>query len=568
MLPVVPRGLVLRAVARRGHRAVLRRVQHELRARLAGDRAELVDPVAPLGPFLAPGQLLAQAVTGANGAAGDGPGWPTPPLLPSRPDDDRPYHRVSLYAYGDVRLDWEGGRWGVLPRLGWLARTHRHPGLLVRLEREIATFLRLCPPYRGVMWASAQEAAIRLLHLVVAARFIDAEPTAAGRALAALLVDRILASLGYERSLANNHGLVCAAALAVAGAWLGDAPLRARGTAVLAADVPPLVTAEGGFAQVSTRYHRMALDALAVAALLAGPLPEPVMRAGRAMSLWLARLADAGTGRVPRLGHDDGTVLCDALGAEPDDVRPSLVRAEAAFGGRLIDPVAALAGLGPPSWPTEGGWADLDGGTAGLRLGHTIALLRLPCGRFTPGQGDVMHLSLLHAGEEILRDGGSWLYNPPAGETDLAGTRHHNTAQWGDEDRPPRLSRWLFAPLPRMAPVEVEPGRLCTRDRHHERTVLLRQGLCIVIDRLERPGAVARWRLAPALWRQTGTGAASSLACLTVRADGEVAITLGHGWEAPRYGRRRLIPVLEIRPAPDTRTIITAVRFAGATSGG
>ncbi|WP_157967075.1 hypothetical protein [Elioraea thermophila] len=79
------------------------------------------------------------------------------------------------------------------------------------------------------MWASAQEAAIRLLHLVVAARFIDAEPTAAGRALAALLVDRILATLDYERSLANYHGLVCAAASAVAGAWLDDAPLRRAG---------------------------------------------------------------------------------------------------------------------------------------------------------------------------------------------------------------------------------------------------------------------------------------------------------------------------------------------------
>lgn len=568
MLPVVPGGRVLRAVARRSRRAVLQRVQHELRARLAGERTELVDPIAPVGPFLALARPLSLAETGADGAAGDCPDWPPPPLLPARPDDDRPCHRVSLYAFGDVRLDWEGGRWGVLPRLAWLARTHRHRGLLLRLEREIATFLRLCPPYRGAMWASAQETAIRLLHLVVAARLIDAEPTAAGHALAALLVDRILAGLSYERSLANNHGLVCAAALAAAGAWLGDTSLRARGTAVLATDVPPLVTTEGGFAQVSTRYHRMALDALAVAALLAGPPPEPVMRAGRAMTLWLARLTDPATGRVPRLGHDDGTSLCDALGAGLDDARPSLVRAEAAFGGSLLDPVAALAGLGSPRWPAEGGWADPDGGTAGLRLADTVALLRLPGGRFIPGQGDVMHLSLLHAGEEILRDAGSWLYNPPAGETDLAGTRHHNAAQWGNEDRPPRLSRWLFAPLPRMAPVEVEAGRLCTRDRDHGRTVVLRQGLCSVIDRLERPGAVLRWRLAPALWRQTGTGAASSLGCLTVRADGEVAIALGHGWEAPRYGRRRLIPVLEIRPGPCTRTIITAVRFAGAASDG
>ncbi len=521
----------------------------------------------PGGPYLASGPSPPPFAGDALGAAAADPAHALPPILPVRPDDDRPWRAAQLFAFGDVRLDWEAGRWSRLPRLAWRARTRGEAGQVAEIEREIATFLRLCPPGRGAMWASAQEAAIRLLHFVLAARLVEAAPTDAGRTLALLLVERVRETLSYERSLANNHGLVCAAALAAAGAWLDMRGLREQGIAVLAKDLPRAVTDEGGFVQVSTRYHRMALDALAVAALLAGPLPEPVSRRGRAMTRWLSRLTDPETGRTPRLGHDDGTVLCHVLGTDPEDARPSLVRAEAAFGTPPTDPIAALAGLGSATPPPDGPWADHAGGTAGLRYGRTIVLLRLPCGRFPPGQGDTLHLSLLHDGEELLRDRGTWLYNPPPGATDLAGTRHHNTAQWDDEDRPPRLSRWLFAPLPTTAPVAIAPGRLFARDRHHERTVVLRQGLCTVIDRLGRASATVRWGLAPGLWRQTATGAASPFAALTVRADGEIERALAQGWEAPRYGRRRLIPVLQVRPGPDTRLVITSVRFAGAATG-
>ncbi len=565
MWRVVRGGLVLRAMARRGAGALVRRADHEVRARLAWGLARPAEQPVPDGPYLA----LSPAPFGRNATEGAPSDllYPLPPIVPVRPDDDRPSTSAQLFAFGDIRLDWEAGRWSRLPRLAWLARTRGEPGLVAAIEREIAAFLRLCPPGKGAMWASAQEAAIRLLHLVVAARLLEAAPTDAGRTLALFLVDRIRKTLSYERALANNHGLVCAAALAAAGAWLDAGRLRQEGTALLTADLPRMVTDEGGFAQVSTRYHRMALDALSVAALLAGPLPEPVSRRGRAMTRWLARITDPETGQTPRLGHDDGTVLCNALGTDPDDVRPSLVRAEAAFSMPPADLLAALAGLGFARLPPDGTWADAAGGTAGFRCGRTIALLRLPCGRFTPGQGDMLHLSLQHNGEEILRDRGTWLYNPPPGETDLAGTRHHNTAQWGDEDRPLRLSRWLFAPLPITAPVAAAPGRLFGRDRHHVRTVVLRQGLCTVIDRLERPGATLRWGLAPGLWRQTATGAASPFAALTVRADGEAEHALAQGWEAPRYGRRRLIPVLEIRPDPGTRLVITSVRFGGAACG-
>ncbi len=552
---------LISALARRGPLALWRRLRHEVWVATGGARRALADPLPPSGPFLgaaaAPIGLerttLARLLTEADRTA-------PPPSLAPRADASAPWYAIDPYANGDLRLAWEAGRWSALPRLALATRSGGGERFRDAVEAQISSFLAAAPPYRGPMWASAQEAAIRLIHVVAAARLLGSAPTEPARALVRILVDRISATLTYERSQLNNHGIVCAAALAGAGAWIGDEALRRRGLSVLSADLAWSTTAGGGFAQVSTRYHRMVLDALSFAALLAGPLPGPVMERARAMTVWLARVTDAATGRTPRLGHDDGSVLLEALGADPDDARPSLARAAAAFGTAPIDPVAALAGLGPVPIPKEDlCWIDREGGTAGLRQDGAIGLMRLPCGRFPPGQADLFHLSLLYRGEELLRDAGTWLYNPPPGETDLAGTAHHNTAQWGEADRPARLGRFLFAPTPRRARAEAEPGRLHAEDREQVRTVEAAAGSWTITDRLARPGAILRWRLAASTWVRRPDGVEGDSARLCVVADGPLSLRLAQGWDSPRYGQRARCPVLVVHPQSSVRVIVTTL---------
>lgn len=557
------RVAVLRALLRRGAAATLRRTRHEVWARLGGPARALPDAPAPAGPFLpapvAPLALdppaLARVLSGADALARP-IDWHC-----NRPDAGLPWHAIDPYAHGDIRLLWETSRFGFLPALALAARASLSPRFLAAAERHVATFLAACPPYRGPHWASAQEAAIRLIHLVAAGLILDGAPTPGMRALASLLAARVRATLTYERSLANNHGIVCAAALAGAGAWLGTAD-RHLGERILAADLPRLTTSAGGFAQVSTRYHRMALDALAFAALAGASLAAPLRARASAMADWLARVTDPATGGVPRLGHDDGTVLLDAACLGPDDARPSLARAAAAFRDAPADRALAVAGLGAVPAPHPGGvWADPEGGAAGLSAGRTLALLRLPGGRFPAGQGDMLHLTLMHRGKEILRDGGTWLYNPPAGERDLAGTAHHNTAQWGEADRPARLGRFLFAAPPRLRLLETGPARLRAACDRHDRTVEVADDTWLVTDRLAAD-ATLRWRLLPGTWLRRPDGVEGAAAAIAVSADGPVDLRLAQGWDSPRYGERQRIPVLTLRCGRSTRVISTRIRLA------
>jgi len=553
---------VLRALARRGLAPMLLRLRHEAWVRLGGPARALPDRPAPSGPFLArpatplvlDAPVLARLLTGAD-AATRLPDWTS-----GRPDAGAPWHAIDPYAHGDIRLLWENSRFAALPVLALAARASGAARFLAAAEAHVAGFLGACPPFRGPHWASAQEAAIRLIHLT-AAGVILGGATAGTRALAALLADRVRTTLTYERSLANNHGLVCAAALAGAGAFLGIADQHRLGVRLLAADLPRLTTRAGGFAQVSTRYHRMALDSLAFAALAGAALPAAVRDRAEAMTGWLARLTDPATGRVPRLGHDDGTALLDAACAGPDDARPVLARAAAAFRS-AADPALALAGLGPlPDPPSPGVWTDAEGGTAGITAGSAIALLRLPGGRFPAGQADILHLSLAHRGEEILRDAGTWLYNPPQGEADLAGTAHHCTAQWGELERPPRLGRFLFAAPPRLRALETGPFSLRAACDRHDRTVTVAGDVWTVTDRLA-PGATLRWRLPAGTWLRRPEGIEGAAAAIAVAADGPVDVRLAQGWDSPRYGRRERIPVLTLRPGEGTQTVTTRVRLA------
>lgn len=552
---------VLRALARRGLGPMLLRLHHEAWVRLGGPARALADPPAPSGPFLAAPTtpimldppVLARLLAGADAAARL-PDWAS-----GRPDADAPWHTIDPYAHGDIRLLWETSRFACLPVLALAARASGSARFLAAAEAHLAGFLAACPPFRGPHWASAQEAAIRLIHLT-AAGIILGGATDGARALAALLADRVRATLTYERALANNHGIVCAAALAGAGAFLGTADHR-LGVRLLAADLPRLTTKAGGFAQVSTRYHRMTLDALAFASLAGAALPHPVRDRATAMARWLARVTDPASGRAPRLGHDDGTALLDAGCAGPDDARPTLARAAAAF-AHAADPVLALAGLGAtPGPPAAEVWTDAEGGTAGITTGSAIALLRLPGGRFPVGQADILHLSLMHRGAEILRDAGTWLYNPPAGESDLAGTAHHSTAQWGDKDRPPRLGRFLFTAPPRLRALETGPGTLRAACDRHDRTVAVAGDSWTITDRLA-PGATLRWRLPAGTWLRRPDGVQGAAAAIAITADGPIDLRLGQGWDSPHYGMRERIPVLTLHLGTATQIVTTQVQLA------
>lgn len=466
-------------------------------------------------------------------------------------------------AGADIRPVWEANRWAELPRLA-LA------GEGARIAEFLADWFAANPPYRGPNWACGQEAALRALHLALAAALAGERPEAeAMRRLAR----RIAANPAYAMAQDNNHPVSEAAGLLICGLSLGDARMARRGARRLDAAVARLVAPDGSFAQPSPAYHRLLLDVVAVAEWLrrrwSGPAASPLTLARMAAATrWLHRLACVATGGLPRLGHQDGSHVADLSGAGPDDARASLERAARLFCGASAgwpaDPGCAAMGLAVPSevLAEVGDWTCF--GFLGRRSGHARAILRTGPLRFRPAHADLLHLDLWNGPDNLLRDGGTGAYNPadPGWIAYFQGARAHNTIGFDDEDQMPRLGPFLHAHWPETGPLPDGGWIRDRRGRFHAREVLaIPQGFRVE-DRIggRFAEAVLRWRLMPGGWRLDGQGV-TGRARLVVTADAPCRMRLVEGRESLAYGQVSALPVLEVAVGAGARRLTTEVRL-------
>ena len=477
--------------------------------------------------------------------------------------DGLPPDGADLMAGRDVRPLWEANRWAELPRLALAGQGRAIPGW-------VAAWFAANPPYRGANWACGQEAALRALHLALASALAgEPPPREAMRALAR----RIGANPAYARAQDNNHPVSEACGLLACGLALGEARLARRGARRLDAAIARLVAEDGGFAQPSPAYHRMLLDVVAVTEWLrrraGGPPTAPLTLARMAAATrWLHRLACPATGRLPRLGHQDGSHVADLSGAGPEDARASLERAARIFCGASAgwpgDPGCAALGLAVPGPLLVAGPDWQAGGLLGRRFGPFRAILRRGPLRFRPNHADLLHLDLWRGGENLLRDGGTGAYNPadPAWLPYFQGAPAHNTIAFDGEDQMPRLGPFLFHHWPETGALPDGGWWRDHRGRRHARQIHTAPGGLRVEDELSGPfrTAVLRWRLAPGDWTLTADGVAGAGIALRLAADGPLALRLVSGLESLAYGAASPLPVLEAHLSGTCSRVATLIR--------
>ncbi len=565
--------LLADAALRLGARPVALRLAHAaLRAtglpalRLADEQAptaQFLPSAVPPPPALRPGEA-ARIVQAAS-------------ALPARPDwhggfDPRaPALALELHRHGGARPVWEANRLAALPLLAQAARLDPRGGHRARADILLALWCVENPPYRGIAWACGQEAALRALHLALALALLDADhaPPPGSRALLLLCAKRIAATSLYAASQDNNHP-VSEAAGAYACALLLGGDTR-RHAARLSATVARLVAPDGGFAQVSPGYARLALDVLSVVEWLrrrrrAPEFPAPLAMRAAALAAWLHRVTHPATGEAARLGLEDDSAFADLSLVGPRDMRASVERAARLFAGCRADapqdPGCAWLGLAcpdlalarPPRWSS--------GGTMGWQTGDAAAVLRTGPLRFRPGQADLLHVSLRDRDRWVIRDGGTGSYDPPAAWwwAALSGAAGHNAPVFDEEEPMPRAGRFLLARWPRLWRVPGGAGLRDARGPRVVREVAVSGRDWTVTDHLGgRFRRVAwHWRLCPAEWRRTEDGVASPAARIAVSADAPLRLSLENGWESPAYGAVRGVPLLRVTAeAPVTRMALS-----------
>jgi hypothetical protein len=511
---------------------------------------------------------------------------------------EREWWRIPDFdpAVGDIKAIWE------LSRMDWVLAFAQHARngdaeALASLNRWLADWCSHNRPYCGPNWKCGQEASIRVVHMAVASLILGQvrNPEPALRDLVYVHLQRIAPTLQYAMAQDNNHGSSEAAALFIGGSWLALLGMpegerwRKAGQHWLENRAARLIGNDGSFSQYSLNYHRLMLDTFCVAEvwrlhLALQPFSARWHQRMVAATKWLHHLVNSFNGDGPNVGANDGARLLQLSDTAYRDFRPTVQLAMALFTnqrayaeeGKWNDaflwlgvPMPQVLAPSPCTFVADGG------GFAMLRHRSALVMLRYPRFRFRPSQADALHLDLWQAGDNLLRDGGSYSYNTGAKwQNYFSGTACHNTVQFDDRDQMPRLGRFLFGDWLKTSYIEAlkaSAREICFgagyRDRwhaSHRRRVTLTEGRLHVADEVAgfAEKAILRWRLAPGSWQLQGQKVNNGAHVLTVHADIPIVrCELVEGWESRHYLEKTLVPVLEIE-IRQTGTITTEYRWA------
>jgi hypothetical protein len=446
----------------------------------------------------------------------------------------REFSRITTWhetkgQIGDIKGVWEIARF---PQAYYMSRAaaffpEGRERWADSLRVQIREFEAANPLYWGVHWESGQEVAVRLLAWLFALDALiletnrslpDTDDMVASLMNGAVLIER---RLPYARlAVYNNHLLIEALGLFVVGSLLPETKAgqgwRALGRKLLDEASDRQFYPDGGYIQQSHNYHRVALKGLIWAVAVAnssGDRPSDSWLKAMQRSLeFLVAQQNPSDGRLPNYGFNDGSMPAILSTCDFTDFRPVLqtvslmTRGERIYGPGPWDEMPAWI-LGPrvldaPLRPIQHRSVSFPvTGYHILRGSDPSSFCFLRCGslldRFS--QIDMLQLDVWWRGQNLLIDGGSYLYNGPLEwHNHFMRTESHNTVQVDDLDqmihfRQFKTLYWTKAKL--LAFHNQDRWGMCAGEHYgyrrqcgdctHRRAVLyIKDDLWIVLDQL------------------------------------------------------------------------------------
>lgn len=517
---------------------------------------------------------------------------------------------------GDHKVIWEINRhqhWLALGRAAWLTGDRRYAAAAIR---ELESWLASNPPLAGINWASMLELGFRSISWIWALHLFapmtdDAESEWIVDLLAGL--DRQLEHVARHLSVyfsPNTHLLGEALALYVAGRALpelrGAARWESIGRETLLRESHAQVHDDGGHAELSTHYHRYALDFYLLALVVARRTGDPAAAqfeevAGRMAEYCRAMAGDDGC--LPTIGDDDGGLLFPICGRRPYDASDSL-----ALAAVLLNRPGLAVGDAPEEvfWMTGGApvgaaapadsrdfasqWFPATGYAVIRRAGVRAILDAGRHGFMNAGHAhaDALSVVLSIDGRALLIDPGTATYTMNADTRDrFRSTAMHNTVvvDGRPQSIPSGPFHWesranarvhAWRPGPALTFVEAEhDGYLPVV---HRRAVLTDGTVWLVADHVLGAGshdAAAYWHFDPA-WTLMPDAAGEARLAHRDGSFAAIASTAGGlrhfhgddtglGWCAPVYGQLVAAPTVRFSSAGEHAfSFVTAVAAAAS----
>ena len=392
---------------------------------------------------------------------------------------------IDLKA-GDIKFVWEKSRFS------WLLTICRYDYHFDEDHSEfvfgqIMDWIDKNPLNCGPNYKCSQEMSIRILNWIFALNFYK-ESNALTEARFQNIVNSIFWQIKHVESnihfsricVRNNHAITETLTLYLTSLlmpWLPDSAKRKRnGKRWFEKEVDYQIEDDGTFIQDSMNYHRVVIQLLTYAIAIADKHGEMFRdlvyeKAYKSVN-FLYQCQETSNGWLPNYGNNDGALFFPLSDNDYRDYRPQLDALHGLLTGKpLYDGHYEDNGWIPISEPqgrklypkieTQFGLVKFEkSGYYLIREKDTLSFVR--CGLFKAnGSTDQLHLDVWHKGQNVLTDGGSYMYNTDNKTVRyFAGTEAHNTLMLSDNDQMQKGMRfiWFYPPTLLKAEMYEEDG--------------------------------------------------------------------------------------------------------------
>jgi len=487
---------------------------------------------------------------------------------------------------GDIKYVWEKSRFSYLYDI---IRYDYHfaDDKSELVFSDILSWIKSNPVNCGPNYRCSQEMSLRVLNWTFALHYYRSSPHLTDEVFNQVQyaiywhMDHVYKNIDFSRiAVRNNHAVTETLALYLAGLLHPNLPGAAiwkkKGKAWFEEEVAYQVYEDGTFLQFSMNYHRVVVQLLTWAVVLADKNGERFSdvvydRARKSVTFLRTCMVDE-NGWLPNYGANDGALFFKLNNGHYRDYRGQLQALAVAVDMDLDLPSEDVQWYGCPKgaarWvPGDGDHSFGLGGYYIIREPETLTFIK--CGGYKdrPSQADNLHMDVWYKGENILLDAGSYKYNTDA-ETMryFSGTRSHNTVMLGDNDQMLKGGHfiWFYWSQCKFAEIIEEEGQFVflgavSAFSHvkdgivHKRTVYKKKGQPVwkIEDRIENAPADINMRQ---LWHMP-PGNNKLLIRATDEKGGTVKPERKDGWYSSFYGRKEPVDEISFNSAG---TVITA----------
>lgn len=406
--------------------------------------------------------------------------WVTNPLTGYCYDVRQHWTKVNDFSQeaGDIKFVWEASRFGFLYTL---VRNDYHNGedhASFAIAR-ILDWIDKNPLNCGPNYKCSQEISIRVMNWLFALHFYQDSPALTeekwGRIIASIYwqIRHVYGNIHFSRiAVRNNHAVTETLMLYLAGLLFPSFPdaakWRKQGKAWFEQEIVYQFEPDGSYIQNSMNYQRVVVQLLTLGISLAhlngDAFSKVVYDRAYACVNFLFQCQDEKTGMLPNYGANDGALFFQLDENDYCDYCPQLdalyfaLTGGALYGKHFEDACWYNVDAGiayPPIIKQEGIVTFPQGGYYLIR--DLDGFLFLRCGSFkdicTP---DLLHVDYWKDGENLLLDGGSYLYNADMETVRyFSGTESHNTIMVGDRDQMLKGPRFIWTHPSDVVSVET-----------------------------------------------------------------------------------------------------------------